>query len=118
MRKPWKGYLGNFFKKKESRVSNLSDIIILNPKDNVGCALRDITSKEYIDLNLKGKVMATIVTKEKIPFGFKVAIKEIKKGEDIIKYGETIGKAIKNILPGELVHINNVEGIRGRGDLS
>jgi altronate dehydratase small subunit len=110
----WKCYIGNFFK-KESGVNNLSAIFILNAKDNVGCALEDINSKEYLDLALKGK---GIVSKERIPFGFKISIKEIKKGEDIIKYGEVIGKATKNILIGELVHVHNVEGTRGRGDLS
>lgn len=81
----------------------------------MGCALEDMNSKENLDLAWEGEI---IVTREKIPFGFKVSIKEIQKGEDIIKYGEVIGKAKKNILPGELVHIHNVEGTRGRGDLS
>lgn len=93
----------------------MSDIFVLNTKDNVGCALKDIDSKENISLALNKE---TIAIKEKIPFGFKVSIKEIKKGEDIVKYGEVIGKATKNILPGELVHTHNVEGTRGRGDLS
>lgn len=93
----------------------MSKIFVLNEKDNVGVAIKDINFKETINLDLGNK---TIVTQEKIHFGFKVSIKEIKKGEDIIKYGEVIGKATRNILSGELVHIHNVEGIRGRGDLS
>lgn len=54
---------------------------------------------------------------EKIPMGHKFAIKDIKQGDSIIKYGESIGVATKNISKGEHVHIQNVESCRGRGDV-
>lgn len=44
-----------------------------------------------------------------IPIGHKVALKEIKAGDTIIKYGEDIGKAVANIRPGEHVHIHNMK---------
>jgi altronate dehydratase small subunit len=47
---------------------------------------------------------------------FKIAIKNIKKGDMVIKYGEIIGRAIQDIEIGEFVHTHNLEGIRGRGD--
>lgn len=46
-----------------------------------------------------------------------MAIKDIPKGGEIIKYGEIIGRATANIEPGEHVHVHNVESLRGRGDL-
>ena len=36
---------------------------------------------------------------------------------DIIKYGESIGRASADIRKGEYVHIHNLEALRGRGDL-
>lgn len=92
----------------------MSKIFIFNERDNIGVAIVDINPYETINLETINK---SITIQEKIPFGFKVSIKKIKKGENIIKYGEVIGKATKNILSGELVHIHNVEGVRGRGDL-
>jgi len=91
----------------------LAKIFIINEKDNVGVSIKKIENNETIHLGDK-----IIVAQEKIPFGFKISIKKIAKGEDIIKYGEVIGRATKNILPGELVHIHNVAGKRGRGDLN
>ena len=44
-----------------------------------------------------------------IPFGHKVAIKSINKGEPIIKYGEAIGSADSDIQAGDWVHIHNVK---------
>ena len=44
-----------------------------------------------------------------IPIGHKVALKPIKSGDTIIKYGEDIGKAIADIAPGGHLHVHNVK---------
>lgn len=51
---------------------------------------------------------------EDIPKEHKIALKDIRMGEFIYKYGETIGIATKDIKRGEHVHIHNVESIKGR----
>jgi altronate dehydratase small subunit len=58
-----------------------------------------------------------ILVKEAIPYGHKFAVKDIASGEDILKYGEIIGRATKGIGAGEHAHIQNIESLRGRGDL-
>ena len=55
--------------------------------------------------------------REDIPFGHKVALRDIKKGELIIKYGEEIGMATSDISEGAYVHVHNLDSMRGRGDL-
>jgi altronate dehydratase small subunit len=52
-----------------------------------------------------------------VPFGHKFSVIDIKKGQAVIKYGETIGFASEDIKAGQHVHIHNLEGARGRGDL-
>jgi altronate dehydratase small subunit len=52
-----------------------------------------------------------------IPYGHKFATRDIAKGEDIIKYGEVIGRATQDIKAGSHTHIQNLESLRGRGDL-
>ena len=52
-----------------------------------------------------------------VSFGFKIAVSPMKKGSLVIKYGLPIGVASRDIAPGSLVHIHNIEGARGRGDL-
>ena len=47
--------------------------------------------------------------KQAIAFGHKIAIDDIKKGDDVIKYGESIGIAKEDISQGEWVHTHNVE---------
>jgi (2R)-sulfolactate sulfo-lyase subunit alpha len=44
-----------------------------------------------------------------IPIGHKLAIKPIRKGETIIKYGVDIGKAVAEIGAGEHAHVHNIK---------
>lgn len=64
----------------------------------------------------KGNVDRIAITGN-IPYGHKIAVREIKEGENIIKYGQSIGRATVHIRQGEHVHIHNMESMRGRGDL-
>ena len=52
-----------------------------------------------------------------VPFGFKIALTDISKGEQIHKYGESIGIASAHIKLGDMVHVHNLDGSKGRGDL-
>ena len=52
-----------------------------------------------------------------VPYGHKIALKDLTKGEPIMKYGECIGAASQNISKGDYVHVHNLEALRGRGDL-
>ena len=53
---------------------------------------------------------------EAVPYGHKIALQDIAKGQIIVKYGEEIGMASSDIQKGEHVHIHNLESMRARGD--
>jgi len=44
-----------------------------------------------------------------IPIGHKLAIKPIRSGDTIIKYGVDIGRAVADIGAGEHLHVHNVK---------
>ena len=92
------------------------DAITIKEQDNVATALREIQPEENILVGV-GEKSKQIQIKEKIPYGHKFAIRDILKGENIIKYGEIIGRATNNIDSGIHAHIQNIESLRGRGDL-
>lgn len=91
------------------------DALLLNPKDNVATAVRQLESGQRISFK-NGAINTDIILKETIPFGHKLALEDIEPGEKIIKYGEVIGQATTKINEGAHVHVHNVEGLRGRGD--
>ncbi len=90
--------------------------LILSPRDNVANALEEVPAGQEIEAFL-GKERISFHAIERIPFGFKVALTDIARGQPVVKYGEMIGKASQAIPKGALVHIHNLEGARGRGDL-
>ena len=65
----------------------------------------------------KNGTSVEIIAASDVPFGHKIAVRYIKSGEPIVKYGEIIGDANTDIKTGEYVHIHNMEARRGRGDL-
>lgn len=49
-----------------------------------------------------------IKAKSDIPIGHKVALRDYRRGDTVIKYGVDIGKVIAPITRGEHVHVHNV----------
>jgi len=88
----------------------IENLILSHPKDNVATAKSPIKSGTSLNIS-KGK---EIIAKEEIPFAHKIALRRIPKDGAVVKYGERIGRAIREIEPGELVHIHNVVGERGK----
>ena len=73
--------------------------LTVHPDDNVSTLL---------DFHTDVKITRDgLVLMESIPFGHKVARQEIAKGDSVIKYGVTIGKATTTIRAGEHVHVHN-----------
>jgi len=84
---------------------------MFNPRDNVAVALRDLSEGEDVEVSTGNEVIK-IKLLNNIPFGHKFALKDIRKGEYVIKYGELIGIATRDIRKGEHVHIHNIAGLR------
>ena len=89
------------------------DILRLAEIDNVAVALRALERGETVAAGATRVVVAV-----PIPVGHKLALRDIPRGEAILKYGQVMGRATETIGSGEHVHVHNVEGLRGRGDLA
>jgi altronate dehydratase small subunit len=92
-----------------------ADALVMDGRDQVATALRDMAAGEQIRYMLGGSVtMVTLL--DPIPFGHKLAVMNIEAGIEVRKYGEVIGRTTAAIERGRHVHVHNIEGIRGRGD--
>ena len=78
--------------------------IKIHPSDNVAVALEDLSPGEKIELD-----DISVITKEKIGRGHKVALCDIAKNDAIVKYGNQIGIASEDIAAGSFVHVHNVK---------
>lgn len=89
--------------------------VVIDSKDNVATATVDLKSGTQVSMFLESKDFNVVVNND-IPFGHKFCIRDIPYHAEVIKYGESIGRATKNIKVGDHVHVHNVESERGRGD--
>ncbi len=81
--------------------------------DTVGVTAVDVKKGQ----SLKGWDMTTDKTlgakaAQKIPLGHKIALIDIAKGDEVVKYNETIGVATKPIKKGQHVHTHNLKTTR------
>lgn len=93
-------------------------VLQLTEQDNVATALEEIKAGTPVEVILAGKPYARLTAVTDVPYGFKICTRDINKGGDVTKYAHCIGKASVDIRAGEMVHVHNIEGNRGRGDLA
>jgi len=86
-------------------------VIVISSTDNVATALEAIDAGRTIQAG-ESAVRAI----EEIPRGHKIALRDIRAGDTVVKYGSQIGTASSNIAAGAHVHTHNVASARGRGD--
>ncbi len=83
----------------------------VSEKDNVVTVLSQVKKGETVSY-LDNKEKREIVAQNDIPIYHKIAILDIKTDEDIVKYGENIGRASIDIAKGAHVHTHNVKAHR------
>ena len=77
----------------------MPDFIHIHPADNVAVALRPIPA---------GTVFQGITATADIPQGHKMAMKPMENGEQVIKYGFSIGHTTAPVAAGDWVHTHNM----------
>jgi altronate hydrolase len=78
-------------------------VIHLHPADNVAIARAPLEPGREIRVGGKH-----ILVRSAIPVGHKVALAAIQPRENILRYGQVIGRAGRQIEPGDHVHTHNV----------
>jgi altronate hydrolase len=83
----------------------LSQVAVhLRPEDNIAVAARHLSAGQSFAFD-----GTTITLAGRIGLGHKIALAPIREGQPVLKYGQIIGFASRNISPGELVHVHNLD---------
>jgi hypothetical protein len=90
----------------------MSGVLRISERDNVATALGPLEPGEHVEVGGR-----SVVVRDRVPNGHKVALMRIASGEAVLKYGSPIGHATTDIEPGAHVHVHNLASERGRGDL-
>lgn len=79
----------------------LEPALVMNKDDTVALCLTDVAAGERV---LDGRIAAL----DTVPAGHKIAIRPMKAGQPVLKYGQVIGIASRDIEVGAHVHVHNV----------
>ena len=84
--------------------------LVHDKKDTVGVAVVDVKAGQALegrDLGTNETLSAKALMD--IPLGHKIALKDFKPGDTVIKYATDIGKVVAPIKAGEHVHTHNLK---------
>lgn len=84
-------------------------VLAHSPKDNVAVAVIEGLTADTEALGVVTEDDSTFLVhvKSDIPIGHKVALTDLKAGDTAIKYGQDIGRIVKDVAKGEHVHVHN-----------
>lgn len=81
----------------------MQNYIHIHPSDNVVVAVTDLPTGTSILINGQ-----SILLRQDIPAGHKIALQDFDEGDRVLKYGDSIGHACQTILSGEWVSEKNI----------
>ncbi|GJE58030.1 UxaA family hydrolase [Methylobacterium trifolii] len=82
-----------------------------SPQDNVAVAVIEGLSADTEAFGVITEDDSTFAVHvlHDIPIGHKVALTDLKAGDTAIKYGQDIGKIVRDVARGEHVHVQNLK---------
>lgn len=84
--------------------------LIHEAADTVGVATVDISAGgKALGLFMDSQEKIEIVALQDIPLGHKIALRDHKVDDSVLKYGHDIGRVVADIKKGEHVHIHNLK---------
>lgn len=92
--------------------ANMKQAIKLNARDTVCTALDTIKAHEMIEVLMDGHVIQHLEVRDSIKKYFKVSLVVQTKDDDVIKYGEVIGKLNHDVQIGDLIHVDALRSIK------
>src|SRR5882757_6773459 len=79
-------------------------LIRLQPVDGVAIAAEDVPAGAQVDAG-EGPFTA----RDEVGRGHKIALRDLRAGDRVLRYGQVIGFAGRDIAVGEHVHLHNLE---------
>ncbi len=85
------------------------NFLVHEKSDSVGVATMDMNAGENAEgLFMDSQEILQVKVLNPIPLGHKIALKDFKAGDTVIKYGHDIGVVTTDIRAGEHVHTQNL----------
>ena len=90
---------------------SVPQLLVHHKADNVGVIVVEnvAAGQRLLGVILDGDVDFQITAKADTPIGHKLALKDLKVGDDAVKYGQVIGRMVADVNTGDHVHTQNLK---------
>jgi (2R)-sulfolactate sulfo-lyase subunit alpha len=89
----------------------ITSFIVHDKADMVGViVVEDVQpGKDLTGWIMETDETVTLKSLDPVPLGHKIALRDIKSGDTVLKYGHDVGRAIADIGKGRHVHVHNLK---------
>ena len=86
-------------------------LLVHDPRDNVGVVVVEglQAGAEMLCVVTQDNTDFRLVAKMDVPIGHKIALRDLRSGDTVIKYGQDIGRMVADARQGEHVHVHNLK---------
>ena len=87
------------------------EFVVHDEKDSVGVVVVEgvKTGQSLTGWIMEQDTELNLRAAQDIPIGHKLAIRALRTGDTVIKYGVDIGRVVADIGPGEHAHVHNIK---------
>jgi (2R)-sulfolactate sulfo-lyase subunit alpha len=87
--------------------------LIHDDADDVGVAVIDLlSSQDVTGVYMNSGETLELKSRDAIPLGHKIALRDLAQGADVVKYGVRIGRTTTAVSEGDYVHTHNLKSAR------
>ena len=86
-------------------------LLVHDKADNVGVVVVEgvAAGRELLGVQLQDDTDFRVVAAHDTPIGHKVALADLAEGQDVVKYGEVVGRMVAPARRGDHVHTHNMK---------
>jgi (2R)-sulfolactate sulfo-lyase subunit alpha len=87
--------------------------LIHDDADDVGVAVTDLeASQKVTGMYMNSDKTVGLTSRDAVPLGHKIALRDLPDGADVVKYGVRIGRTVTAVREGDYVHTHNLKSAR------
>jgi (2R)-sulfolactate sulfo-lyase subunit alpha len=87
--------------------------LVHDDADDVGVAVTALAAgQEVTGMYMSSGKTVDLKSRDAVPLGHKIALRDLAQGSDVVKYGVRIGRAVKAVREGDYVHTHNLKSAR------
>ncbi len=94
-------------------VEMVHSFLVHDDADDVGVAVVDVKAEQdVVAAFMKSGKRVSLASRDDVPLGHKIALRDLDEGSDVLKYGIRVGRASRSIRAGDHVHTHNLRSAR------